>query len=82
MAEERKEFEGYFVQVDVEKGTWRIYNLEDEKEYCGEVQDDLLQGVTVKTAIYKIDCLEIIEELKVAEKEKVKYILTKIEQRE
>ncbi len=81
LAEERKEFEGYFVQVDVEKGTWRIFNIEDEKEYSGEVQGDLLQGVTVKTENYKIDCLEIIEELKVAEKEKVKYILTKIEQK-
>jgi len=81
LAEERKEFKGYFVQVDVEKGTWRIYNLEDEKEYSGEVEGNLLQGVTVKTEVYKIDCLEIIEELKVAEKEKVKYILTKIEQK-
>ncbi|MFW5871885.1 MAG: DUF6575 domain-containing protein [bacterium] len=82
LAEERKEFEGYFVQVDVEKGTWRIYNIEDEKEYSGEAQYDLLQGVTVKTEIYKIDCLEIIEELKVAEKEKVKYILTNIERKQ
>lgn len=80
LTEERKEFEGYFVQVDVDKGTWRIYNIEDEKEYSGEVQVDLLRGVTVKTEIYKIDCLEIIEELKVAEKEKVKYILTNIKQ--
>ena len=82
LAEERKEFEGYFVQVDVEKGTWRIYNIEDKNEYSGEGPNDLLQGVTVQTKIYKIDCLEIIEELKVAEKEKVKYILTKIEQKE
>jgi hypothetical protein len=81
LAEERKEFEGYFVQVDVEKGTWRIYNIEDEKEYSGEVLGDLLQGVTVKTEIYRIECVEIIEELKVAEKEKVKYILDKIDKR-
>lgn len=81
LAEERKVFEGYFVQVDVKKGTWRIYNIEDNKEYSGESQDDLLQGVTIKTTIYNIDCLEIIEEMKVAEKEKVKYILEKIEQK-
>lgn len=79
LAEERKCFEGYFVQVDVKKGTWRIFNLEDEKEYNGEVLDNLLQGVTVRTEIYKIECLEIIEELKVAEKEKIKYTLEKIE---
>ncbi len=79
LAEERRSFEGYFVQVDVKKGTWRINNIEDKKEYSGEVIYDLLQGVTVRTEVYKIECLEIIEELKVAEKEKVKYILEKIE---
>lgn len=82
LAEERKTFEGYFVQVDVEKGTWRIYNIEDEKEYSGEVQGDLLQGVTVKTEIYRIECVEIIEELKVAEKEKIRYVLDKIDKKE
>lgn len=81
LAEERKVFEGYFVQVDVEKGTWRIYNEEDAKEYSGEVIGDLLQGVTVKTETYSIECLEIIEELKVAEKEKVKYVLEKLIQK-
>lgn len=79
LSEERKEFEGNFVQVDVNRGTWRIYNIADEKEYNGEAQEDLLQGVTVKTATYKIDCIEIVEHFLVAEKEKVKYILTKIE---
>jgi hypothetical protein len=80
LAEERKVFEGYFVQVDVKKGTWRIYNLEDEKEYSGEAsKNELLQGVTVKTKAYKVECIEIIEELKVAEKEKIRYILDKID---
>lgn len=80
---EKKSFEGYFVQIDVEKGTWRIYNLEDEKEYSGETQNNnLLQGITVKTLNYKIECIESIEELKVAEKEKVKYILDNIEKLE
>lgn len=79
LTEERRVFEGYFIQVDIEKGTWRIYNIEDEKDYSGEALSDLLKGVTIKTATYKIDCLEVIEELKVAEKEKVKYTLTKIE---
>lgn len=81
LAEEKRIFEGYFVQVDVEKGTWRIYNIEDDKEYSGEVLGDLLQGVTVKTETYRIECLEVVEELKVAEKEKVKYILENIESR-
>ncbi len=83
LAVEKKSFEGYFVQIDVEKGTWRIYNIEDEKEYNGETNNkDILQGITVKTINYKIECIESIEELKVAEKEKVKYILDKIEKME
>jgi len=70
---------GYLVQVDVEKGTWRIFNLEDEKEYSGEASRQILQGVTVETVNYKLTCLEIIEEPKVSEKEKTKYILQVIE---
>ena len=79
LGEERKEFKGQFVQVDVEKGTWRINNIEDNKEYSGEAESNLLQGITVETSTYKLECLEIIEELKVAEKEKIKYILQSIE---
>jgi len=79
LAEETRVFIGYLVQVDVEKGTWRIFNLEDEKEYSGEASGQILQGVTVETVNYKLTCLEIIEELKVSEKEKTKYILQVIE---
>ncbi len=79
LAEETRVFIGYLVQVDVEKGTWRIYNLEDEKEYNGEASGQILQGVTVETVNYKLTCLETIEELKVSEKERTKYILQVIE---
>ena len=79
LAEETRVFIGYLVQVDVEKGTWRIFNLEDEKEYSGEASGQILQGVTVETVNYKLTCLEIIEELKVSKKEKTKYILQVIE---
>jgi len=82
LAKETKTFLGYFVQVDVEKGTWRIYNLEDEKEYSGEATGQSLQGVTVETINYKLVCQEIIEELKVTEKEKTKYILQTIDKAE
>ena len=82
LAEETKTFLGYFVQVDVEKGTWRIFNLEDEKEYSGEASGQTLQGVTVETVNYKLVCQEIIEELKVSEKEKTKYILQAIDKAE
>jgi hypothetical protein len=82
LTEETIIFFGFFVQVDVEKGTWRIFNLEDEKEYSGEAQGQKLQGITVETVNYKLTCQEIIEELKVTEKEKTKYILQKIEKAE
>jgi len=80
LSEETKIFIGYFVQVDVEKATWRIFNTEDKKEYSGESLGQNLQGITVKTINYRLVCQEIIEELKVAEKEKIRYILQSIEQ--
>jgi hypothetical protein len=80
LAEEIKPFFGYFVQVDIERGTWRIFNLEDQKEYNGEATRRNLQGLIVETMNYKLTCQEIIEEFKVTEKEKIRYILQTIEQ--
>jgi hypothetical protein len=79
LAEETKTFIGYFVQVDIDKGTWRVFNIEDKKEYSGEDTGGHLQGITVETVIYKLTCQEVVEELTVSEKEKVKYILQKID---
>lgn len=79
LAEETKIFVGHFVQVDIDNGTWRIYNIEDDKEYSGDDFGQHLQGITVETVTYKLTCQEIIEELTVSEKEKVKYILQSIE---
>ena len=72
LAEETKIFVGHFVQVDIDNGTWRIYNIEDDKEYSGDDFGQHLQGITVETVTYKLTCQEIIEELTVSEKEKVK----------
>ncbi|NEV94472.1 hypothetical protein G3567_09995 [Psychroflexus sp. YR1-1] len=80
LAEEVKEFIGHLVQIDVDKGTWRVFNIEDETEYPGESNPALLQGLTVETVNYKLICTEIIEAMKVSEKEKVKYILNSIEE--
>jgi hypothetical protein len=79
LAEETKILEGHFVQVDIDNGTWRVFNNEDEKEYNGEATEQLLKGIIVETAGYKLNCQELIEELKVAEKEKIRYILRTIE---
>ncbi|MCA6426496.1 MAG: hypothetical protein IM602_12680, partial [Cytophagales bacterium] len=48
-------------------------------EYSGEATGQILQGVTVETVDYKLTCLETIEELKVSEKERTKYILQVLE---
>lgn len=75
LAEEKREFKGYFEQVDVEKGTWRIFNHEDKKKYSGTGKKTDLAGVIVSTVVYKLICREVIEEMRVSEKEKVSYQL-------
>ncbi|MBV6646858.1 MAG: hypothetical protein KI790_15480 [Cyclobacteriaceae bacterium] len=80
LAEEIKVFIGFIMQADVEKGGWRITNEEDGKDYSGESAGHLLEGITLETVKYKLTCQEIVEALKVTEKEKVKYVLTQIEE--
>jgi hypothetical protein len=79
LTEEMKELVGVFVQADVERGTWRIKVQDDGKEYSGEANPEELKGITLDTIIYKLICQEIIEEFKVTEKEKVKYIFKTVE---
>lgn len=82
LEEEIKEFIGFVKQADVEKGNWRILNESDNKEYSGESSGKLLEGITLETVKYKILCQEIIEELTVSEKEKIKYVLKSIDKTE
>lgn len=79
LAEELKEFTGFFEQVDIDKGTWRILNSEDKKPYSGTSQISLQGTVVGENVIYRLICNEIIEEMKVTEKEKTKLILISIE---
>lgn len=80
LSEEIKGFAGYVKQADVEKGTWRITNEEDGEDYSGESKGHLLDGITLETKMYKFICEEIIETIKVTEKENVKYILKNVEE--
>lgn len=75
LVEEIKELIGLVKQADVERGTWRITNEEDNKDYTGESDGHLLDGITLETIKYKFICEEIIESMKVTEKEKIKYRL-------
>lgn len=75
---EIRTLEGYFTQVDVDKKTWRIVNNSDRRQYSGTADREVLQGVTVETQLYRIDCEEILEELIVSQKEKTSYRLITI----
>lgn len=79
LVEEIKEFIGLVKQADVERGSWRITNEEDEKDYTGESIGHLLDGITLETVRYKFTCEEIIESMKVTEREKIKYKLKSVD---
>lgn len=79
LEEEIKEFIGLVKQADVERGNWRITNEEDGKDYIGFSEGHLLNGITLETVRYKFICEEIIETMKVTEKEKTNYRLKSLE---
>ena len=79
LVEEIREFIGFVKQADVERGSWRITNEEDSKDYTGDSEGHLLDGITLETVRYRFVCEEIIESMKVTEKEKVNYRLKFVE---
>lgn len=79
LVEEIKELIGLVKQADVERGSWRITNEEDGKDYTGDSEGHLLDGITLETVRYKFVCEEISEALKVTEKEKINYRLKSVE---
>lgn len=79
LVEEIKEFVGLVKQADVERGSWRITNDEDGKDYTGDSEGHLLDGITLETVRYRFICEEIIEAMKVTEKEKINYRLKSVE---
>lgn len=75
LTEEVKEFIGFFVQVDIVRRTWKL-RTDEGKDIFGEASnEEQLKGLTIETIQYKIVCEEIIEEFKVSEKERIKYIV-------
>jgi hypothetical protein len=79
LSQEIKEFIGYVHQADIDRGNWRIFNIDDEKEYSGISEHVKLDGITLETIKYRFICEEIIEEYKVSGKEETKYKLMSIE---
>lgn len=78
LSEEDRVFKGFVKKVDL-KGTWRIFNESDEKEYSGEaLNTSLLSGITTDTKKYKFICLETISADKITDKETIKYILKEV----
>jgi len=82
LSQEIREFIGYVHQADVDKGNWRIVNIEDNKEYSGISELTKLEGITLETVKYKFTCEEVIEEYKVSGKEEIKYKLISFESTE
>lgn len=82
LSEEIKEFIGFVKQADVERGSWRITNEDDSKDYSGESDGRFLDGITLETVKYKFTCAEVVETLRVTEKEKTKYVLKTVEKLE
>lgn len=78
LSEEIKEFTGFFVQVDLPNKTWRLKLTDNGKEIFGTASSDQLTGITINTLAYRLICEEIIEEVRVSEKEKVSYIFKSI----
>jgi hypothetical protein len=75
LSQEVKELIGYVHQADVDRGNWRIYNIEDEKEYSGTSEYVKLDGITLETIKYRFICEEYLEEYKISGKEEKKYKL-------
>lgn len=81
LTEEIKEFIGHFVQIDITRKTWKIKTEDEGKVIFGEtLTEEHLKGLTVDSILYKIVCEETVEEYKVSEKEKTKYIIKSIEE--
>jgi hypothetical protein len=74
LGSEVKEFIGIVTEVDYDKGTWRIIDEGDNKAYSG-VSKNSLEGITIHSKKYKFVCDEIVEMIKISQKEKVSYNL-------
>ncbi len=74
LGSEVREFVGIVTEVDYDKGTWRIIDEEDNKPYSGKSTPSL-EGITIHTKRYKFICDEVVEMIKITQKEKTSYNL-------
>ena len=72
---EIKEFIGVVKEADVDNGKWRILNQDDNVQYSGKAEVVSLAGITLDDVVYKFVCEEVVEMIKVTEKEKSTYFL-------
>jgi len=61
IGEEDRRFTGRFTKVDEKLGTWRLFSLDDQREYSGE-SDIQLAGLIIETQKYELLCVEKLEE--------------------
>lgn len=84
LAEEIKQFEGFFSKIDSpenkEEGAWRFKPV-DGPPISGTSLKKFIDGLTINTISYKIECLEHIEEMIVSGKKNVSYTIKNITNR-
>jgi hypothetical protein len=79
---EELELTGRVIKADDKTGKWTLSSDEDQKEYKGELSKKSkmnLEGIVIKSKIYKFFCEEKIEEILGTGKEKKKIFLIKYE---
>lgn len=75
-------FEGVFVKADVQNGSWKLYNEENNEYILGKSDErtkSSLSGITLDTVLYKIYCHEEVFEVLSSGEEKHEYYLIDFE---
>ena len=70
---------GVFEAVDLKSLSWKFVDQQNN-EYAGKANINLLSGITIHTIEYNIHCEELKTEDNISLKEAIEYILTSIEQ--
>lgn len=80
---EEATFEGVFVKADVQNGSWKLFNKENNEFIIGKSDErtkSSLSGITLDTVLYKIYCHEEVFEVLSSGEEKHEYYLIDFEE--
>ncbi len=81
LGSEWRELEGVFTKVNTKTGSWTLENRGGKESHGSlhEEADDLLSGVVVKEASYKLTCEEVLGEVLGTGRNKTKLLLRHLE---